>query len=94
LPHAPAATAHVEPRPAAPATGGRWRVQLGAFSSEAGARHAWSIVSARMGGLEPIFSRAGALTRLQAGPLADRAAADRACTQARSGGLACFAVAP
>jgi cell division septation protein DedD len=88
------------PRPtpptAAPAqglasSGGRWRIQLGAFSSEAAARHAWSSVSGRLVGLQPNVVRAGAVFRLQAGPLASRAAADRACAAARQ---ACFPVAP
>ena len=85
-------------RPAAPApaatlasAGGRWRVQLGAFSSEANARRAWSQVGGRLPGLQPYYVRAGAVIRLQAGPLASRAAADRACAAARQ---ACFPVAP
>ena len=81
------------PRPtqtvAAPS--GRWRVQLGAFSSEANARRAWSQVSGRLPGLQPFYVRAGAMTRLQAGPLASRAAAERACASA---GQACFPVTP
>lgn len=84
------------PAPSAPvaAAGGRWRVQLGAFSSDANARRAWSQVGSRLGGLRPIYARAGALIRLQAGPLASRAAADRACAAARSAGSACIPVAP
>ena len=82
------------PTPAPAAAVGRWRVQLGAFSSEANARRAWSAVSGRLPGLQPYLVRAGALTRLQAGPLASRAAADRACTAVRGAGQACFAVAP
>ena len=81
------------PRPtqtvAAPS--GRWRVQLGAFSSEANARRAWSQVAGRLTGLQPFYVRAGAMTRLQAGPLASRAAAERACASA---GQACFPVSP
>jgi uncharacterized protein len=82
--------------PAAPAAslasgGGRWRIQLGAFSNEANARRAWSAVSGRLGGLQPYYVRAGAVFRLQAGPLANRAAAERACAQARQ---ACLPVAP
>ena len=42
----------------------------------------------------PIMSRAGAVTRLQAGPLASRAAADRVCAAAKAAGAACFPVAP
>src|SRR4051812_3012908 len=79
-----------EPAPA-PAAGGRWRIQLGAFSSPAGAHRAWDGVRGRLGGLQPISGAAGAMTRLQAGPLPNRAAAERACAAA---GSACFPVAP
>lgn len=83
------------PRPSAAATlasaGGRWRIQLGAFSSEANARTAWNAVRGRLTGLEPSYVRAGAVVRLQAGPLASRDAATRACSAARQ---ACFPVAP
>ena len=83
------------PRPAAPAplaaAGGRWRIQLGAYSSEANARRAWGEVAGRLGGLRPVMVHAGAVFRLQAGPLASRAAADQACARART---SCFPVAP
>jgi cell division septation protein DedD len=79
------------PSPVAPATAGRWRVQLGAYSSEANARRAWSQVSGRLAGLQPYVVHAGAVFRLQAGPLASRAAADAACSRA---GQACFPVGP
>jgi hypothetical protein len=78
--------------PAAPAASGRWRVQLGAFSNDANARRAWSAVSGRLGGLQPFYERAGNLVRLQAGPLASRAAAQQTCASLR--GQACFPVAP
>jgi cell division septation protein DedD len=88
----PAPTAPVQtaaaPRPAA---GGRWRVQLGAFSSEANARTAWRGFAGRLGGAQPFFVHAGAVYRLQAGPFADRAGAERACAAAHA---ACFPVAP
>jgi TPR repeat protein len=89
-PTAPAA------RPAAPAAtlasaAGRWRIQLGAFGTEANARAAWNGVAGRLPGLQPHYVRAGNVFRLQAGPLADRAAAARACAAARQ---ACFPVAP
>ena len=97
-PPAPAPTPPAT-RPAAPAApaatvaqaGGRWRIQLGAFSSRANAQRAWSQVSGRLPGLQPHYVAVGALTRLQAGPLASRAAAERACAAARQ---ACFPVAP
>ncbi len=80
--------------PAAPqpvASAGGWRVQLGAFSNEANARRAWSSIARRLGGLSPNYIRAGTIIRLQAGPLRDRAAAQRACA---ASGTSCIAVAP
>jgi len=77
--------------PVAAAAGGRWRVQLGAFSSDANARSAWGAASGHLRGLTPYFVRAGAVYRLQAGPLASRAAAESACAAAH---IACFPVAP
>ena len=71
--------------------GGRWRVQIGAFSNEANARRAWGAGAGRLPGLRPSFVRAGAVIRVQAGPLADRAAAQRACAAAGGG---CYPVAP
>ena len=55
-----------------------------------GAHRAWDGVKGRLGGLQPIYGAAGAVTRLQAGPLPSRAAAERACAAA---GSACFPVA-
>jgi cell division septation protein DedD len=82
------------PAPAATA-GGRWRVQLGAFGSAGGAQRAWAGLKGRLGaGLQPNYVAAGAVTRLQAGPLANRAAADRVCAAAKAAGAACFPVAP
>jgi cell division septation protein DedD len=86
-------------RPAASlaSTGGRWRVQLGAFGSPALARSQWSMLSKKIGalsGLQPSYEPVGALTRLRVGPLADRSAADRVCAAAKSAGQACFPVAP
>lgn len=80
------------PAPSAPApAGGAWRIQLGAFSSEAAARSAWSTVSGRLPGSRSMITRAGAMFRLQAGGFANRDAASRACAAART---ACFPVAP
>lgn len=77
--------------PVAAAAGGRWRVQIGAFSNEANARRAWGAVAGRLPGLRPAFVRAGAVIRVQAGPLADRTAALRACARAGNG---CIPVNP
>ena len=94
VPAKPAAKPVAQP---AVAAGGKWRVQLGAFSNPANARNAWNGLKAKagvLGSLQPIFVPAGAVTRLQAGPLANRAAADRACASAKAAGAACFPVAP
>lgn len=75
----------------APAPGGRWRIQLGAFSSEANARRAWGGFSGRLAGVQPVIVHAGPVFRLQAGPFAGRAAAQQACGRVGGG---CFPVAP
>lgn len=96
-PAARPAPAQPAPAPAATPATGRWRVQLGAFSSEANARRAWAQARSRVSGLSGLQShlvRAGNLTRLQAGPLPSRAAAERLCASARSAGQACFPVGP
>lgn len=86
-----AAPAPVPPRAAPPAaSGGAWRVQLGAFSSRANAQALWSRLSARLAGAQPSYVVAGSATRLQAGPYASRAAAEAACGAVRPNG--CFAV--
>ena len=44
--------------------------------------------------LNPTYTAAGNFTRLQAGPLASRGAANQACTAVKAAGSACFPVAP
>jgi cell division septation protein DedD len=88
------------PKPAATSlasAGGKWRVQLGAYGSPAGARTQWAALSKKiggLGGLQPSYEAAGALTRLRAGPLGSRAAADQVCSSAKAAGQPCFPVAP
>ena len=104
---APTSVAQAAPRPVAPkpvaqrpapaivaAAGGRWQVQLGAYGSQDGAATAWHKLSGKLGGLSPSYQKAGAVVRLRAGPLADKGAAEKACAAAKSGGAACFPVAP
>jgi cell division septation protein DedD len=82
-------------KPAALATGGKWQVQLGAFGSEAAAKTAWGTLSGKataLKALRPTYEKAGAVVRLRATGLADRAAADKACAAAKTAGAACFAV--
>lgn len=77
--------------------GGKWQVQLGAFGDEAKARALWTQAAAKLpalAGLQPRFVPAGALTRLRAGPLADRAAAEKLCAAAQARSQPCFPVAP
>jgi uncharacterized protein len=80
-----------------PAAGGAWRVQLGAFGNGGGASALWSKLRNRVGALGPYQSFAvpvGAVTRLQAGPLPNRAAADKLCGAIKAAGNACLVVAP
>ncbi|SDA19576.1 SPOR domain-containing protein [Sphingomonas sp. NFR15] len=80
------------PQPAPTLAGnGRWRIQLGAFRDEGNARGLWQSVQGRLPGLQPYYVKSGAVTRLQAGPLASGAAATRACGAART---SCVPVAP
>jgi cell division septation protein DedD len=85
------------PRPAPARAGSSWKVQLGAFSTAANAQRQWSGLRGKVGALaslQPNYVAAGAVTRLQAGPLPTRAAADRVCAAAKAAGSACFPVAP
>ena len=75
-----------------------WKVQLGAFTESASANALFASLKGRvpaLGGAQPILVPAGAVTRLQAGPFANRATAAAACAavKARTGN-ACFPVAP
>lgn len=76
------------------ATGGSWRIQLGAFSQRSSAEALYRKLSgsAPVAGHPPIYVPAGAVTRLQVGGFASRAAASSACSSLSSKGQACFAV--
>lgn len=77
------------------AAGGDWRIQLGAFSEEGRARTLWSGLerqNATLAGLQPYLVKAGAVTKLQAGPFATQSAARQACDSVTRSGQACFAV--
>ncbi|MEL6875282.1 MAG: SPOR domain-containing protein, partial [Pseudomonadota bacterium] len=95
---APAPAPAVAPRPApAPApvraTSADWRVQLGAFSDQNKARNLWTSLEGRISALrqlQPYLVKAGNITRLQAGPFATRADADRMCSTVKSTGNACI----
>jgi uncharacterized protein len=85
--------------PPAPATitGPAWRVQLGAFGDQANARALWGKLQGRvaaLGALQPYFVKAGSVMRLQAGPIAGKAAAERVCASVKASGQGCLAVGP
>ncbi len=88
----------VAPRPApvpAPvrAASGDWRVQLGAFSDQNKARNLWTSLEGRISALrqlQPYLVKAGNITRLQAGPFATQAEANRMCSTVKSTGNACI----
>lgn len=95
---APMAIRSAQPSPApAGLRNGAWRVQLGAFSSPDRAEAQWKTLAARIGALAPLShegEKAGALTRLQAGPLASRAEAEKLCAAVRKGGADCIVRGP
>lgn len=76
-----------------------WRIQLGAFGNDDAARTAWADIrnrSSAIAALEPRIEPmpAKGLVRLQAGPVGDRAAAEKLCNAAAAVGQGCFPVAP
>jgi cell division septation protein DedD len=95
-------TAATPPARSAPAASPTFRVQLGAFRSDAAANQAWIDLQRRLqvplGGLRPTVleakTSAGTFYRLQAGPLPSRDGAVQACAQVKAGGNDCFIVGP
>jgi len=77
--------------PAPRAATGAWRIQLGAFRDQGNAEQQWRQVRARLGAAQPVYAKAGAVIRLQAGGFAGRAEAQRAC---KASGVSCVVVAP
>ena len=79
-----------------PASGGRYVVQLGAFSTSGAAERAWTRVSGRFGlaSYDPINgagkARNATLVRLSIAGFGARGDADRVCTRIRQGGGVCF----
>src|SRR4051812_14327997 len=78
--------------PSAQATSGAWRIQLGAFSQRGSAEALFKRLSSNgsIAGHGAFYVPAGAITRLQVGPFASRAAAQAACNALH--GQACFPV--
>ncbi len=95
----PRVAAVVRAAPARPAVvaGKGWRVQLGAFGEESRARALYTQLERRVAGLsdlQPYLVKAGSVTRLQAGPISNAAAADKICVAVRAAGNACLPIAP
>lgn len=89
------------PKPATPApvaaSGPAWRVQLGAFGDQGNAKALWGKLQNRitaLDNLQPYYVKAGSVMRLQAGPIAGKAAAERVCALVKASGQGCLAVGP
>lgn len=74
----------------APAIGGKWRIQLGAFSKKASAEALYGKLAGALVGRSAYYVPAGAVVRLQVGPYASKAEAALACGRLK--GQACFPV--
>lgn len=76
------------------ATGGKWRIQLGAFSQRSSAEALFRRLSssAPVAGRQRYLVSAGTVTRLQVGPFPSKAAAAAACSSLSARGQACFPV--
>jgi TPR repeat protein len=99
VPVPPSASVAAKPVLVAPATvasSSGWRVQLGAFGSEAAAAAAWGKLSEKPGlkGLQSWVVKSGTVHRLQAGPLASRSSADQLCKSVKAWAEGCFPVSP
>lgn len=76
-----------------PTASGGWRIQLGAFSDETRARALWSRLNGKVSGLSAYqlyLVKGGAMTRLQAGPVASSADANRLCGAIKAAGADCI----
>jgi uncharacterized protein len=94
-PARPAPTPVKQAAAPAPAKDGGWRIQLGAFSEHGRAKALWTSLSRNVSGLsarQPYLVKAGAVTKLQAGPFASKAQADSQCAAVKATGQACLAI--
>lgn len=96
---APAPKPKAKPQPAAapaPAvrTGGKWRVQLGAFGVAANADRLWSRLAGNpvLAGTRKTLVPSGKVTRLLATGYATQADASRACARLKQQGQSCLVV--
>lgn len=93
-PSRPAPAPAVVPAPAAArsATGGPWKVQLGAFGVKGNAERLWSRLSANpaIAGRERLLVPAGNVTKLLAGGFASQGEAQSACNSLKRSGQDCL----
>jgi len=87
------------PKPVATAiaSSGKWRIQLGALTSQDKAEEQWRILSRKIPELSSVthvIVQAGSIWRLQATGLASRADAQDLCKKVSSKGGACIALGP
>lgn len=76
------------------AASGNWRIQLGAFGQRGSAQALFKRLTAGpLAGVQAYLVPVGAVTRLQVGPYATRAAASAACATLLGRGQACFVIA-
>jgi cell division septation protein DedD len=96
-----AATPAATPTTVRPAVAeGRYRIQLAAVREETDAQRAWAIYQrdfgATLAGITPFFERAdtenGVFYRVQIGPFAEVAEADRLCAELKQRSASCFVV--
>lgn len=83
--------------PSHAAAAGRWRVQLGAFGDQAKAQRFGEGLLAKdpsLNDMKFFLVNAGSVTRLQVGPLASKADAERLCASLKAHGQACLIVNP
>ncbi|MEP2736939.1 MAG: SPOR domain-containing protein [Erythrobacter sp.] len=76
----------------AAATGGPWKVQLGAFGVRSNADRMWNKLSgtSALSGAKKVLVPSGRITRLQAGGFASRAQANKACARLKASGNSCL----
>jgi uncharacterized protein len=96
---APKPASKPAPKPVAasappPRTGGKWRVQLGAFGVSANADRMWSQLARNpaLAGTKKSLIPSGRVTRLLATGFANEAEASRACARLKQQGQACLVV--
>jgi cell division septation protein DedD len=87
------------PAPAPPevASGGSWKVQLGAFGSADRAHDRWKMLSAKvsaLGSYDQHIVAAGSVQRLQAGNIATKTEAQILCKKVVAAGGDCLVIAP